>query len=72
MTTLYARPGTTPTRRELEVAAAVIEADSMQRAAAELGIDERSVRAHLANLRIRLEARNNPELFFKLRDHLAA
>jgi DNA-binding CsgD family transcriptional regulator len=72
MTSIYARPGTRPTERELEVARAVIETDSREAAAARIGISRRNVTAHLANLRIRLKARNDEELFFKLRDHLAA
>lgn len=72
MTQIYARPGTSPTARELEVATAVLEADSMGGAAAVIGISEQSVRAHLANLRVRLGARHNAELFFKLREHLVA
>lgn len=71
MTRIYARPGTKPTKRELEVAEAILHADSVADAAAELGTSEWSVWARLANLRVRLEARHNEELFFKLRDHLA-
>lgn len=72
MTSVYARPGSKPTKRELVVAGVVLKTDSMQAAAARLGINERSVRAHLANLRVRLEARHNEELFYRLRDHLAS
>jgi DNA-binding CsgD family transcriptional regulator len=68
----YARPGTKPTPRELEVAAAVLVSDSIPAAAARLRMDPRSVRRQLANLRIRLRARNNEQLFFRLHDHLAA
>lgn len=68
----YAQPDTSPTKRELVVAKAVIEADSIDQAAQRLEISTNTVRHHLANLRLRLRARNNPELFFKLRDHLAA
>jgi DNA-binding CsgD family transcriptional regulator len=72
MTQTWAQPGTPPTARELVVARAVIESDSMQEAARTLGINERSLRLHLANLRIRLRARHNAELFYRLRDHLVA
>lgn len=68
--TTYAQPGTSPTDRELEVAATVLTSDGIADAAARLGIDRSSVLRHLANLRIRLRVRNNAELFFRLRDHL--
>lgn len=72
MTQTWARPDTNPTERELEVARIVIESESMQEAARRAAMSERSLRVTLANLRIRLRARGNPELFYKLRDHLAA
>lgn len=72
MTNIYARPGTKPTKRELEVAVAVLEADTVAEAAATLGISEWAVRTRLANLRVRVNARHNLELFYQLRDHLAA
>jgi DNA-binding CsgD family transcriptional regulator len=72
VTQLYAQPGSKPTPRELEIARTVLETDSMRDAAATLGINERSVRAHLANLRVRLRARHNEQLFYRLRDHMAA
>lgn len=68
----YAKAGTHPTRRELDVARAIIRTDSMSSAAAELGMNERHLRVHLANLRVRLEARHNAELFLKLHDYLTA
>jgi DNA-binding CsgD family transcriptional regulator len=67
-----ARPGSEPTKRELEVARAVLEADSVAAAAAKLGIGAGTARDHLANLRIRLRARHNEDLFYRLRDYLAA
>lgn len=68
----HAQPDTNPTRRELQVARAVLDADSIDQAAQALEITTNTVRHHLANLRIRLRARQNAELFYKLRDHLAA
>lgn len=67
---IYAQPGTAPTARELVVAGVVLNSDSIAAAAAHLSINERSVRLHLANLRVRLGARHNEELFYRLRDHL--
>jgi DNA-binding CsgD family transcriptional regulator len=69
---VYAKPGTKPTRRELAVARAVLDSETMSQAAAILSMSERHLRVHLANLRVRLGARHNPELFYMLRDHLAA
>ena len=68
----YAKPDTEPTPRELEVAAAVLATDTLKLAASRLGISEWTARDHLANLRIRLRARHNEELFFRLHDRLAA
>lgn len=67
-----ARPGTKPTPAELAAAKAVMRADSKRAAAAELGTTERMVRYHLANLRIRMRARNNEQLFYLLRDVIRA
>lgn len=67
-----AKPGSSPTKRELEVAAELLKADSVAAAAARLGIGTRTANDHLANLQARLGARHREELFFRLRDHLAA
>jgi biotin operon repressor len=52
------------------VAGVVLEADSMEAAAAKLGISRRAVRLHLDNLRVRIGARHDRELFYRLRDYL--
>ncbi len=65
-----AKPGTPPTARELVVAGVVLEADSIDAAASHLGISRRAVRLHLDNLAVRIGARHDKELFFRLRDYL--
>lgn len=72
MSELTVRRGSKPTPRELEVARAVLHADSRKQAANELGISPETVKVHLARLRLRLGAKHNAELFYVLRDHLAA
>lgn len=72
MSEVLARLGSKPTQRELQVARAVLRTDSYQLAARELGISQGTVKVHIARLRIRLGARHTAELFYMLRDHLAA
>lgn len=44
------RHGPTPTRRELEVAAAIVETGAQKLAAEKLGVTLQTVKAHVSNL----------------------
>lgn len=65
-----------PTRRQLEVLRACVQAGSHLDAARQLGLSVRTVEAHLGALRIRLGVHNEAQAVYVLwlgyRDHAAA
>lgn len=72
MSRTFARPGTTPTQREIAVLKAYLVGGSYKAAAKALGITPGTARQHAHNLMTRIRARNVAEAIHQLRDQLPA
>lgn len=66
------RPGSDPTDGEIAALQAYLDTGSVKLAAHSLGLQEATIKVHLANVRTRLRAKTTAEAVLKLRYRLIA